>query len=1046
MKPHTSPVLTAELGHQSELLTHESARPLTATGRPLHLLIVEDSSSDAELILLALQQGGYNPTWERVETEEGLRGALTVGPWDIVTSAYILPGFGGAAALQVVRVAQPDLPFILVSETVGVDAAVAMMRAGANDYIRKHDIARLAQAIERELWESDNRRAKRAAERTTAHLAALIESSDDAIISKTLDGVITSWNSSAERVYGWRAAEAIGRNVSILVPPDKAYELAEIMRRLRAGVRMDYFETVRLHRDGRRIDVSLTISPVRDADGRLIGVSKTARDVQERKRAEENLRASDEQHRAMVESIPAMVWVSDTAGRPLLHNRHWYEYTGQSPEDTTSDHWQAVLHPDDATEAIARWERCKASGTPFALEYRLRRADGVYRWFLSKKTVIMGSGGIEQWVGICTDIDDRKRAEESLALSEARYRRLFETAQDGILIVDAVSRRIFDVNPFLVHLLGYQREELIGKELWEIGLFRDIEANKDAFLMLQEKCYVRYDDLPLSAKDGHSIDVEFVSNVYDVGHTRVIQCNIRDITGRKRAADDLQLRDRAIRAATQGLLITDACKLDHPIVYVSPGFERMTGYSSEEVLGRNCRLLQGKDTDPGEVSRIHKAVETGESCSVELLNYRKDGSQFWNELSISPVRDAAGGLTHFVGVQADVTARRSLEDQFRQSQKMEAIGQLAGGVAHDFNNLLTVINGYGELLLESLPAGDPSRESIREIVGAGGQAAGLTRQLLAFSRKAIIEPKALDLKVVVADVERMIRRIVGEDIHLAVANDPEAGEVKADPGQIEQVILNLVVNARDAMPRGGRLTIEVRNAILDETYTRTHADTRPGPYVLLAVTDSGCGMDIATLARIFEPFFTTKGNLGTGLGLATVHGIVRQSGGHVAVYSEVGHGTTFKVYLPRIEKQRSAPKPPSDRSVMPRGGETILMVEDDDGVRALTRLIVQGSGYTVLEARDGVEAVRLAEEHGGPIDLLITDVVMPKMDGREVAGRVLELHPEVKVLFLSGYTNDAIVRHGILHETVNFLQKPFSPVSLAVKIRTILNSSTANRQ
>ncbi len=891
-----------------ELVKKDHVLPL------LSVLVVEDSPDDAELIIAALLRGGLDPTWERVETAEGLRSALSAGPWDIVTSAYTMSGFGGPDALEIVRSVDPDLPFIVVSETVDEDVAVAMMRTGANDYVRKHDVARLAPAVEREVRESGNRRAKRKANQKAAHLATVVDSSNDAIMSKTLDGVIVSWNSAAERLYGWSEIEATGRNVSMLVPMDKVDELDGIMRRLRAGEKIEYFETVRLHRDGRRIDVALIISPIRDGDGQMVGISKTAHDIRERKRAEETLR-----------------------------------------------------------------------------------------------------------------------------LSETRYRRLFETAQDGILIVDWESGQVTDANPFLANLLGYSQENLVGKQLWEFGLFHDIEANKLAFRELQDKGYVRYRDLPLLTKDGCKIEVEFVSNEYEVGHTRVIQCNIRDITGQKRAEDDLQLRDRAIRAATQGLLITDTRKPDNPIAYVSPGFERMTGYGSEEVLGRNCRFLQGKDTDSGAVAQIHEAVATGQSCTVELLNYRKDGTKFWNELSISPVQDAAGRLSHFVGVQVDVTARRSLEDQFRQSQKMEAIGQLAGGVAHDFNNLLTVINGYGELLLERLPSGDPTRESIREMVRAGERAAGLTRQLLAFSRKAIIEPKVLNLKEVVADVERMIRRIVGEDINLAVANDPEAGAVKADPGQIEQVILNLVVNARDAMPRGGRITIKVRNAILDESYARTHPDARPGPHVLLAVTDSGCGMGAATLARIFEPFFTTKGNLGTGLGLATVHGIVRQSGGHVAVESELGHGTTFKVYLPRVEKQPSTSNSLSDSAVMPRGGETIMIVEDDDGVRALTCLIARNSGYVVLEARNGLEAVRIAGEHREQIDLLMTDVVMPKMDGREVAGRVLELHPAVKILFLSGYTDDAIVRHGILHETVNFLQKPFSPASLAVKIREILD-------
>jgi nitrogen-specific signal transduction histidine kinase len=405
------------------------------------------------------------------------------------------------------------------------------------------------------------------------------------------------------------------------------------------------------------------------------------------------------------------------------------------------------------------------------------------------------------------------------------------------------------------------------------------------------------------------------------------------------------------------------------------------------------------------------------------------------------MRYAAGQPVEAVGSWLDITERKQLEEQFRHAQKMEAVGRLAGGVAHDFNNLLTVINGYGELVLGTLPAGDPTRELIKQIVGAGDRAAGLTRQLLAFSRKAIIEPKILDLKALVTDIDNMLRRVIGEDIQLAIVIDPELGAVKADPGQIDQVILNLAVNARDAMPQGGKLTIELRNLELDETYVLGHPEARPGPHVLLAVSDTGCGMDQATMTRIFEPFFTTKGENGTGLGLATVYGIVKQSGGHVAVYSEVGHGTTFRVYLPRLQQRPSSGKSQHGQAMMPRGSETVLLVEDEDGVRALSRHVLQVCGYTVLEATDGAEAVRIAGQHREHIDLLLTDVVMPRMSGREVAERVAGMHAGTKVLFLSGYTDDAVVRHGILEAEVAFLQKPFSPASLAAKVREVLDGA-----
>jgi PAS domain S-box-containing protein len=517
-----------------------------------------------------------------------------------------------------------------------------------------------------------------------------------------------------------------------------------------------------------------------------------------------------------------------------------------------------------------------------------------------------------------------------------------------------------------------------------------------------------------------------------------------EVAERKRLEDQFrqaQQRLQQVVTSSPAVLYTLALEGDDfRLSWISESVREMMGYSIEEVFRPRWWNERVHPEDLQRASdELQKDLFAHGRLAQEYRFRHADGKYRWVRSELRLLRDAAGDPAEVVGSWSDITERKQLEDQFRQAQKMEAVGRLAGGVAHDFNNLLTVINGYGEILLSRLPAGDPSRELIREIVAAGDRATGLTRQLLAFSRKAILEPKILDLRALVADVDKMLRRILGEDIQLAITVDPEVGAVKADPGQVEQVILNLVVNARDAMPRGGRLTIEVGNAALDATYAREHPEVRPGPHVLLAVSDTGCGMDQATMARVFEPFFSTKGENGTGLGLATVHGIVKQSGGHVAVYSEAGHGTTFKVYLPRVDQRPTAGKSHQGRAEMPRGGETVLLVEDEDGVRSLTRHILKGCGYAILEARDGVEALRVAEQHPGRIDLLVTDVVLPRMGGRAVAERLATLHPGVKVLFVSGYTDDAVVRHGILEAEVAFLQKPFSPAALAVKVREVLD-------
>ncbi len=416
-----------------------------------------------------------------------------------------------------------------------------------------------------------------------------------------------------------------------------------------------------------------------------------------------------------------------------------------------------------------------------------------------------------------------------------------------------------------------------------------------------------------------------------------------------------------------------------------------------------------------------------------------------------PIRTLRGLTVDLTELRRSERALRQSEEQLRQAQKMDAVGKLAGGIAHDFNNLLMIIRGDSDLMLRRLPAGHPLRPNAEGIREAADQAATLTRQLLAFSRKQVLAPRLVDLNAIVASVHAMLQRLLGETINLVMVTAPDLGGVTADPGQLEQMILNLCVNARDAMPDGGRLTVRTENVDLDEAAAGRWSDGRPGPYVMLEVSDTGAGMDEETRSHLFEPFFTTKEQgKGTGLGLSTVYGIVKQSGGHIAVESEVGRGSTFRIYLPRVAapppaEPRRAPEPATARgsapgeSLAPGRGETILLVEDAQRVRAVVREILEMTGYTVLEARHGAEAVEVATRHAGPIHLLVTDVVMPQMSGRELAQRLATLRPDLKVLYMSGYTDDAIVRHGVLASGIAFLSKPFTPDALALKVRELLD-------
>jgi PAS domain S-box-containing protein len=464
------------------------------------------------------------------------------------------------------------------------------------------------------------------------------------------------------------------------------------------------------------------------------------------------------------------------------------------------------------------------------------------------------------------------------------------------------------------------------------------------------------------------------------------------------------------------------------------------GYSREDFLAMTIKDIR----PPEDLPALYQAKpQSANSWTGSAKHLKRDGTLIEVEISSHALvfddRQAklilANDITERVRLEAALLVS---EEQLRQSQKLEAVGQLAGGVAHDFNNLLTVIGGYSSILLGKLPKGSPHLSSVEEIKKASDRASALTRQLLAFSRKQILQPKVLDLNIVVADLEKMLRRLIGEDIDLLTVSSPLLGKVKADPGQIEQVLLNLIVNARDAMPQGGKLTIETKNVVHSEEYAKRHG-TQLGPYVMLAVTDSGSGMSAATQARIYEPFFTTKGSgKGTGLGLATVYGIVKQSGGNIWVYSEEGRGTTFKVFLPRVDEV-IARGDSGELKFIPHGTETVLVVEDEDQVRAILTHILEGQGYQVLPASNGEQALLISQNLELDIKLMITDVVMPQMSGRELAEQVTKFRPHLPVLYMSGYTDDAIVRHGLLDEKLNFIQKPFDSAGVARKVREVLD-------
>jgi PAS domain S-box-containing protein len=639
---------------------------------------------------------------------------------------------------------------------------------------------------------------------------------------------------------------------------------------------------------------------------------------------------------------------------------------------------------------------------------------------------------------------ERKGSERAVRDSEARLRAIIDTALDALIGMNAKGM-ITEWNPRAEVIFGWRRREAIGQNLADLIIpprFREAhERGLRHFMDTGEGPVLkRRVELTGLRRDGTEFPAELSISPLKRGESYVFNAFLSDITERKRA-EEIRVRLASIVESSEDAIISKT--LDGVVTSWNMGAERTFGYTADEVIGKPIGFLLPQDRVEEE-SQIIERVKQGEHVThFETVRRRKDGKDIHIALTISPIEDGAGTIIGFSKIARDITDQKSLEAQLRQSQKMEGVGQLAGGIAHDFNNLLTVINSYSAMVLGDLDFSNPfARNGIEQIKEAGHRAASLTRQLLMFSRQQVLEPKVLDLNEVVSNIAKMLRRLLGEDITQVLCLHPVLGRIKIDPGQMEQIIMNLAVNARDAMPGGGQLTIETDNVELDNTYARKHALVQPGPYVMLAVSDTGCGMDAETQARIFEPFFTTKGvGSGTGLGLATVDGIVKQSGGNVWVYSELGKGTTFKIYLPRVEQASELPEPGAAPVELLRGSETVLLVEDDEMVRALAQAILERYGYHVLPARNVHDALRFAQEGPAQIRLLLTDTIMPGMNGPELAKQVQSIRPEIKVLFMSGYTDKVIACTASFEPGTAFLQKPFTPQTLTRKVHEVLNSS-----
>jgi PAS domain S-box-containing protein len=640
---------------------------------------------------------------------------------------------------------------------------------------------------------------------------------------------------------------------------------------------------------------------------------------------------------------------------------------------------------------------------------------------------------------LTTKLTERREAELALRESEERFSRAFHVSPIPMCILRLGERRFVDVNDAFVRLVGYRRDELIGHTLDEVPLITTAERERAAAAM-QARSTVDEVEFHLSTKTGEIRTVLASIAITTLGGDACALGVGADITERvraERARRDSEERYR--RFFDEDLAGAFICRTDGCIVACNPAFVRMFGFASAaEAIGTDLFTLYSEPASAPSrlVERLRREAKLQD---IEQEMRRRDGVALHVQANITATFDDRHELTGINGYVIDLTERKKLEAQLLQSQKMEAVGQLAGGVAHDFNNLLTGIIGYTDLLLMGGNLDEETCASLQEIRGAGSRAAALTRQLLAFSRRQLLQPRVIDLNALVGDMENMLRRLIGEDIELEIVLAPDLGRIKADRSQIEQVIMNLAVNARDAMPQGGRLSIETSNVTLDAKYAASHVGVEPGNFVRLAVSDTGCGMEPEVQARIFEPFFTTKSvGKGTGLGLSTVYGIVKQSNGHIALYSEKDAGSAFKIYLPRADVGAAADEPNPRGRMLPRGTETVLLVEDNEVVRKATAQILRQNGYQVIEASEPATAIDEFERSLRPIHLLLTDIIMPGMNGRELASRLTARAPALRVMYMSGYTDDVISRHGGLSGDMVYLEKPFAPDTLIGKVQEAL--------
>ena len=1035
---------------------------------PIRVLLIEDNPGDARLIL-ELLRGTEDLDFE-LERLERLGPALdrvNEAGVDIVLLDLGLPDSQGLETFSRVHARLPAEPIVVISGLDDEQVALAAVRAGAQDYLVKGRIE--GQLLGRVIRYAIERK------RAETRLGAIMRSALDAHITMDPLGNVTGWNPQAETMFGWTAAEAAGRPLAeMIIPPTLRQAHWRGLRHFaESGVgpilnrRM---ELTALRRDGSEFPVELSVTPIRI--GNEWSFSAFLRDLTERKRVEESLRASEERYRSLFESTPAPMWVYDLETLRILAVNgaavEQYQYSADELHAMTIDQLRS---PEDAALLHQHLTKGTPPGFHGAGIWRHRRKDGSFIIVEITSHELVFEGRRAQLV-VANDITSRTHAETAQAASYTIAHASHEAAnlQQLFAAIHEIVSTLMPAKSLYIALYDEHQDLLTFPYFVDemdppppprrpgTGITDYVLRTGEPLLMKPDMAVTgelsvgtpSIDWLGVPLKTGERTFGVLAVQTYTPGvryeerdkeMLQFVSTQIATAIERKRAEETLRNSEERFRALVERS--GDAIALldnTGKITYASPSTTTVLGRSADAITGSNAFDLLHPDDVPGVLAAL-ATVRRKPGASVLVHSRFRHGDDTWHEgegTVTNRLTDSA--VRAVVFNYRDVTERHRLETQLRQAQKMEAIGRLAGGVAHDFNNVLTAVFGYVDILREELPADSGALQDLAEVRKAAERAAALTKQLLAFSRQQVLEPVVLRPNELLEDLEKMLQRMIGEDVELRLALKPDVGNVRADQGQLQQVIMNLVVNARDAMPRGGKLLIESANADLTEQYAVLHQPVIPGRYVMMAVSDTGTGMTPEVRAHIFEPFFTTKEKgEGTGLGLSMVYGIVKQSGGYIWVYSEVGRGTTFKIYLPRVDAPAGALHRAREGGAV-TGTETILLAEDDAMLRPLAKGLLEKLGYRVIAGENAAQALEVARQFDGPIHLLVADVVMPGGSGRDLARQLAATRPETTVLYVSGYTDDAIVHHGMLEPGLNFLQKPFTPAVLARKVREVLES------